>query len=72
MSTARNSFEAAYLYYLYHYSVKIKELGAQEISIFLPDFFVKAVKTIQNVLIKKIEILGIAMKQILHQICLSV
>lgn len=62
MSTARNSFEAAYLYYLYHYNVKIKELGAQEISISLPDFFVKAVKTIQNVLIKKIEMLGIAIE----------
>lgn len=62
MTVARDSFEAVYLYYLYHYNVKIRELGAQRISISLPDYFIEAVKTLQKVMIKKIEMMGIAIE----------
>lgn len=62
MATARKSFEAIYLYYLYHYNTKARELGAHEINISLPNYFIKAVEVVQMELMKKIEILGIAIE----------
>lgn len=62
MLTARKSFEATYLYYLYHYNIKARELGSHEINVVLPQYFIKAVDVIQKELIKKIGLLGIAIE----------
>lgn len=62
MSTARKSFEAVYLYYLYHYNNKVRELGSREINAALPKYFINAVDAVQKELIKKIESFGIAIE----------
>ncbi len=62
MFYARNSFEAVYLYYLYHYNTKVRMLGDQKVNVSLPDYFIKAVKLIQKSLTKKIEMSGIAIE----------
>lgn len=62
MSTARKSFEAVYLYYLYHYDIEARKTGTHEITVPLSEYFIKAVDAIQKDLIKKIEKWGIAIE----------
>lgn len=62
MSIARRSFEAVYLYYLYHYDIESRKTGTQEITISLPEYFIKAVEAIQKELIKQIAMRGIAIE----------
>ena len=62
ISIARESFEAGYLYYLYHYNISSRELGDHEINVPLPKYFIKAVQIIQKEMAKKIEKSGIAIE----------
>ena len=62
MAIARRSFEAVYLYYLYHYDIESRKTGTQEITISLPEYFIKAVEAIQKELIKQIAMRGIAIE----------
>ena len=62
MSTARKSFEAVYLYYLYHYDIEARKTGTHEITVPLSEYFIKAVDAVQKELIKKIEKWGIAIE----------
>ncbi len=47
MKEARDSFEACFLYHLYHYSKKVWENGNQCVIEKLPDFFLDALAAIQ-------------------------
>lgn len=62
MASARKSFEAVFLYHLYHYDVGLRNKGAYEITVQLPEYFIKAVDAVQKELIKKIEMWGIAIE----------
>lgn len=59
MENARSSFEASYLYYLYHYNEQVKIIGTESITEVLPDYFIEGVALVQNKLKEKISREGI-------------
>ncbi len=62
MSEARTSFEAGFLYYLYHYNYNVKEIGLTSTEEVLPDIFIKGLKYVQKDLKRTISRLGIGIE----------
>lgn len=62
MRAARKSFEACYLYYIYHYSFNSVMIGMESTIEKLPDYFVKGVALVQQKLRQKISEMGIAIE----------
>lgn len=62
MEIARTNFEASYLYYLYHYSQRVKCRGMELIEEKVPDYFIKSISFIQNYMRKMISDSGIAIE----------
>ena len=62
MKTARKSFEAVYLNYLYHYKDRVKEYSSKRIQEELPDYFIKAVSLVQYEMKRRVSIEGIAIE----------
>ena len=62
MKTARKSFEAIYLNYLYHYGDRVKEYSSKKIQEILPEYFVKAVSLVQYEMKRKVSNEGIAIE----------
>ena len=48
MEKARRDFEANYLYYLYHFSDRVKERGTEAVEENLPDYVIKAICLVQE------------------------
>lgn len=62
MKEARKSFEACYLYYIYHYSPDSVMNGMNVTIEKLPDYFIRGVALIQQRLRQKISDMGIAIE----------
>lgn len=62
MSKARRNFEANYLYYLYHYSERVKERGQEPTEEFLPDYVIHAISLVQEKMKKLVSDQGICIE----------
>lgn len=62
MRSARENFEACYLYYLYHYSYDAVQRGNDIITEKLPDNFILGLSLVQKKLMQKISDEGIAIE----------
>lgn len=62
MTKARNNFEANYLYYLYHYSNRVKERGKEPAEEVLPDYVIHAISLVQEKIKKLISERGIGIE----------
>lgn len=62
MSKARRNFEANYLYYLYHYSDRVKERGKEPVEETFPDYVIQAILLVQEKMKKIISDRGICIE----------
>ncbi len=62
MEKARRNFEANYLYYLYHFSDRIKDRGAEMVEEVLPDYVIRAICIVQKKMKRLVSELGIGIE----------
>ena len=62
MGKARRNFEANYLYYLYHYSDRVKERGEEIVEETLPEYVIRAIDIVQEKMKRLISEYGIGIE----------